>query len=89
MTIPSENVIVINEECHGFIGVARDVPSAIEFLWQHDWLSEYTEIPLAHEWTSVKSIYGAEWLEYFKSRTLDELQDIFDGCFYFHEEKLW
>lgn len=83
------NVIIINEECHGFIGVARDVPSAIDFLWQHDWLSEYTEIPLVHEWASVKSVYGEEWREYFKSRTLDELQDIFDGCFYFYEEKLW
>ena len=37
-----ENVIVINEECHGFIGVAHDVPSAIDFLCQIDWLNQYT-----------------------------------------------
>lgn len=91
MTIPFENVIIISEECHGFIsiGVARDVPSAIDFLWQNDWLSENTEIFLDQGWESVQSAYGEEWREYFKSRTLDELRDIFDGCFGFQEEKVW
>ena len=89
MKIPFESVIVINEECHGFIGVARDVPSVIDFLYQNDWLNEYTEIPLAHNWSSVQNVYGENWREYFKECTLDELQNIFDGCFYLHEEKVW
>ena len=84
-----ENVIVINEECHGFIGVAHDIPSAIDFLYQKNWLNEYTEIYFAHELLSVRSVYGENWREYFKERTLDELQYIFDGCFYLHEEKVW
>ena len=84
MEAPFENVIIINEECHGFIGVARDVPSAINFLWQNNWLSGCTEIPIAHEWVSVESVYGKNWCEHFKKCTLDELQNIFDGCFYFH-----
>lgn len=89
MKKPFENVIVINEECHGFIGVAHDVPSIIDFLYQNDWLNKYTEIYLEDELSSVQSVYGENWREYFKERTLDELQDIFDGCFYFHEEKVW
>lgn len=84
-----ENVIVIKENCHGLIGVAHDVPSVIDFLCQNGWLNEYTEIYVAYEWSSVQSVYGKNWCEYFKRRTLDELQDIFDGCFYFHEEKVW
>lgn len=89
MKIPFESVIVINEECHGFIGVARDVPSVINFLCQIDWLNEYTEIHLVDKWSSVQSAYGENWREYFKGLTLDELQNIFDGCFSFHEEKVW
>lgn len=89
MKKPFENVIVINEECHGFIGVAHDVPSIIDFLYQNDWLNKYTEIYFEDELSSVQSVYGENWREYFKERTLDELQDIFDGCFYFHEEKVW
>lgn len=84
-----ENVIVINEECHGFIGVAHDVPSVIDFLCQNDWLNEYTEIYFEHKGLSVLSAYGENWRKYFKERTLDELKNIFDGRFYFHEEKVW
>ena len=89
MKIPFESVIVINEECHGFIGVARDVPSVIDFLYQKKWLNEYTEVPFANKRSSVRSAYGENWREYLERRTLDELQNIFDGCFYLHEEKVW
>ena len=84
-----ENVIVIEEECHGFIGIAHDVPSVIDFLCQNDWLNEYTEIYIEHELSSVRSVYGENWCEYFKGRTLNELADIFDGRFYFRGEKVW
>ena len=84
-----ENVIVIEEECHGFIGIAHDVPSVIDFLCQNDWLNEYTEIYIEHELSSVRSVYGENWCEYFKERTLNELADIFDGRFYFRGEKVW
>lgn len=84
-----ENVIVIEEECHGFIGIAHDVPSVIDFLCQNDWLTEYTEIYIEHELSSVRSVYGENWREYFKERTLNKLADIFDGRFYFREEKVW
>lgn len=84
-----ENVIVIEEECHGFIGMAHDVPSVIDFLCQNDWLTEHTDIYFEYEWSSVLSVYGKNWCKYFKERTLNELADIFGGCFYFREEKVW
>ena len=89
MKKPFENVIVINEECHGFICVAQDVTSVVDFLCQDGWLNEYTEIYVAHELSSVRSVYGENWREYFKGCTLDELQNMLDACFYFHEEKVW
>lgn len=84
-----ENVIVIEEECHGFIGIAHDIPSVIDFLCQNDWLTEHTEIYLEHKGISVRSVYGENWREYFKKCTLDGLKNIFDGRFYFRKEKIW
>ena len=37
-------VIVINEECHGFIGVAKDMESAFQFLIDDKWITENTEL---------------------------------------------
>lgn len=37
-------VIVIYEECHGFIGVAKDMKSAFQFLIDNKWIHENTEL---------------------------------------------
>lgn len=85
-----KKVIIINEECHGFIGVAHDVPSVIDFLVKRNWLHEWTEIFVVNkDWTTVQAEFGNNWKEHFQSLPLDDLQDIFDGCFYFQEEKVW
>ena len=33
-------VVIIKEECHGVIGIARDYASAIHFLITNKWLDE-------------------------------------------------
>lgn len=85
-----EKVIIINEECHGFIGVAHNVPSIIDFLVENGWLQKGTEIFIANKgWTAVQTEFGSNWKEHFKSLSFDDLQDLFDGCFYFQEEEVW
>ena len=39
-------VIVIFEECHGFIGVAKDMKSAFDFLLYDKWITEKTYFPI-------------------------------------------
>lgn len=39
-------VIVIFEECHGFIGVAKDIKSAFNFLLCDKWVTEKTNFPI-------------------------------------------
>lgn len=86
--------IVINEECHGFIGVAKDYQSAIDFLIADDWLTENTEfvvdttLPI-REWKSapVKELFGENWVEALKN--LDDPDDFFDGSFYFSQETIY
>ena len=39
-------VIIINEECHGFIGIAKDMRSAFDFLLSDKWITEKTDFPI-------------------------------------------
>ena len=39
-------VIVIFEECHGFIGVAKNIKSAFDFLLYDKWITEKTHFPI-------------------------------------------
>lgn len=39
-------VIVIFEECHGFIGVAKNIKSAFDFLLCDKWITEKTHFPI-------------------------------------------
>ena len=39
-------VIIINEECHGFIGIAKDIRSAFDFLLSYKWITEKTDFPI-------------------------------------------
>ena len=39
-------VIKINEECHGFIGIAKDIRSAFDFLLSNKWITEKTDFPI-------------------------------------------
>ena len=39
-------VIVIFEECHGFIGVAKNIKSAFDFLLYDKWITEKTYFPI-------------------------------------------
>ena len=44
-------VIVISEDCHGFIGLADTLEHAIDFLMDEGWLDEGTTIPVFNEKT--------------------------------------
>ena len=86
-----ENVIVINEECHGFIGVAHDVPSAIDFLCQIDWLNEYTEIyshDIASACTLEERFGKSKWIEAVEKMNFYTFNTLFDPYFQIRSEPL-
>lgn len=37
-------IVIINEECHGFIGVAKDFKSAAKWMIEHHWVEPFTEM---------------------------------------------
>lgn len=88
-------VIVIEEECHGFIGIVQDEKDIVNFLMEEDWLNAGTGIPTFNstkkewEYPSIENVLGENWKRILKSKSLEELNDIFDGSFWFREEKVY
>ena len=85
-------VIVISEECHGFIGLADTPEHAIDFLMDEDWLNEGTTIPVfnhtTRNWDSVSLTerFGEHWGNTLRSaKNCDELNDAFNEGFSFYE----
>jgi hypothetical protein len=83
-------VINIDEECHGHIGIATNVETAVDFLIKKGWLYGYSEIYTdSDEWKSLEAVFGSEWEKEIHSWTLDHFNDVFEGCFYLREECLY
>ena len=85
------NVIIIKEEDHGLIGIADSIIHAIDFLINENWLNEYTDVfqyAGDDKWTesSIKERFGVSWEKIIKQFNLEELNEVFDGGFYFSEE---
>lgn len=88
-------VIVINEESHGFLGVAKDYKSAVEYLYQMNWLneefelSEYNFQKKTWDCPTISEKLGPNWLDIICSWTITEFNDYFEGMFTFWEEEVW
>lgn len=85
-------VIIINEETHGFVGVAKDMKSAFQYLLLKNWITK-NEVFVIDE-----VAYFLEELQemYEKTTLLDTLlflwdvdEDLFDGLFYFSKEEVF
>lgn len=91
-------VITVDEECHGFIGIVDKAENIIDFLCDNGWLDEYSEICVKqehptddnlYEWKTLDALYGENWKQVLKGFSLAELEDFFDGDFYFNEEEIY
>ena len=69
-------VWMIEEECHGFIGLASSYEKAIEWLIVSDWLTEDT-LDNSNPNLTTKELWGDNWQEVMK-KDLDEM-DLEEG----------
>ena len=82
------NVIVINEEDNGTIGIAKDYESAIDFLFQEDWLnSEFEIVDNYDNCVSLKDLNIS--IDDIKQIGIDEFNKFFEGCFYLYIDTVW
>ena len=85
------DVIIINEENHGTIGVAVDEVAAIRFIIEDGWVDDLWDEE------QQKYVYCETLFDRYKVDNLLDLmlkmyaenEDCFDGLFYFHKTKLF
>lgn len=82
--------IVINEDNHGFIGLAANYPWAIDFLIKEDWLNSACDFwdEKNSKWVSVQNYFGDNWQAVLKGLTLEEFNRLWEGCFMLVEEEV-
>ena len=70
-------VVVIDEENHGFLGVAKDYDSAIDFLVKNNWLDQSTMIwdEYKEEWVSLEKSFGSNWISIISKWSIDAFND--------------
>lgn len=73
--------IVINEDNHGFIGLAANYPWAIDFLVKENWLDENTEVWVNHRGYLLKEVFP-NWYEEIKSWDVKKFNEFFECEFY-------
>lgn len=78
-------VICINEDCHGFIGIAADYLAAIDFLIKENWLDDYE---ITDEGILVGEKFGEKWVEAIENLGLQKFNDVFLDRFYLEKRKI-
>ena len=70
-------IVVINEENHGLLGVARDYISAIDFLVRDGWLDQSTKMwdERRNEWVSLEKSFGSNWVSVISKWSIDAFND--------------
>lgn len=82
------NVILINEDNHGLIGVAKDYESAIDCLLQNDWLNSSLEVmDEDYNCNTLKDLNIS--IDDIKQMDIDKFNEFFDGIFYLDVDKVW
>ena len=75
------NIVIIHEDNHGVLGVAKDYDSAIDFLVQNQWLTTDVEVLNSiEEFVPIKEL-GLD-IETIRSWDIEAFNDFFDGIFY-------
>ena len=86
-----QTVVTIQEDNHGLIGIAKDYPSAIDFLVNENWLDENFEIyddGFCH-CKSIKDDLDKNWKEKILSWDTEKFNEYFEGCFYLVIEEVY
>lgn len=83
-------VILISEENHGFLGVAKDYVSAIKWLVKSDWMTQCSQVYDYdnQEFCWFEDWFGDEWLEKILEMTLDQFNEL-GTSFQLREEEVY
>ena len=83
-------VLVVSCDNGGIIGVARSEGEqakwAVELLMKRQWLDRFTsvyyEVNGEYQWEEVGIAFGENWEDFMKNLTINEFNELWEGCFY-------
>jgi hypothetical protein len=80
-------VVMIDEENHGTLAVAKDFESAKDFLINEHWIAEDLVVysDNMNNWDTIENIFGADWKNKIKSMDEKEFEDTFVDTFFLNE----
>lgn len=76
-------VIAVYEECHSLIAVANSYLCAVNWLIEDNWLTLDMDIWDSEKatWTTVREQLGDDAFKHLFLLTIDEFNELFEGCF--------
>ena len=78
-----KTVIIIEEDNHGFIGIAETFLDAIDFLITEDWLNGKTELYEGDEkYKTIEEDLGENWISQISEWNLEKFNKYFEGMFF-------
>ena len=89
----NETIILIVEENHKIIGIAKDFSSAIDFLYDNNWITPKTEL-----YNPFDDMVESDWIlfekynlskEDLKQGGLEIFNDLFDTVFFLEEREVY
>lgn len=86
-----QKVIVVSEDNHGFLCVAKDFQSAVDFLFKNQWIDDVTEVynDAKSKWMYLDELYGENWEEEVRNLSRESFEELFDESFYFEDEEIY
>ena len=76
-------VVIIKEDSHGMVGIAKTYADAVYFLVNDCWLSAFTEIYCGDEvYKTVIEDLGEDWLAVMLDWSMEKFCEYFAGLFY-------
>ena len=83
-------VITIEEDNHGLIGIAKTYADAVFFLVKENWLDENCELYDGDgNYKTVSEDLGEEWFVVILEWSMSKFNEYFEGCFYLNTETIF
>ena len=88
-----KKVIVIDEDNHGIVGVAKTLDGVFDCLCDGDWLHDGTPVWDEEEnnYNDLVQVFGPTWNEIIKEKlkTISDFNTFFEGVFYLEEFEIY
>ena len=85
-------VILVHEESHGLITVAKDYKSAVKFLINNRWIKESMEVwdENGISYSRLDELLGEDAFDIITEKwDIDSFNTFWDGSFFFNEVKVY